>query len=450
MVFRVLIWLAIALLVGFGASWLANQEGVTTITWLGHQAEIESSFLAVAIMALCIAGVLVDRMVRALIAWPSLFSAGWQARRRAKGETALSLGFVALAAGDSRAARKQAKRAEKLLERGVLTDLLVAQSSYASGDASAAARYFKKLAGEKQTAYFGQLGLMRLYQSQQNHHAQIADNALSAAQKAFALDPTSAEAAHFILQKALADGHWQKALDCLQVMLTQPSGQSETDIARAKDLYAQLLRQLAQTATTPKERISYAEQALRERPDFAPAAAVLCEALVEKGDQKGALKAAEKAFRAFPHQMSLTKLRAVYLQNDGQFISHAAKLAGKSVYPDEGYLAVAEFAIESGIWASASQMLSQISDSFVRHNHYYMIKAAIAKGVEDYDAHHHALEKAAAAPRAGHWRCAPCDTIFADYQFDCPQCGARGQTSWHWPQLQGTHMPAVRQGQAAD
>ena len=443
MVFRVLSWLAIALLVGFGASWLSGQEGMTTITWLGHRAEVQSSFLVVAILSLCVAGILVDRIIRALIRWPSLFSAGWQARRRAKGETALSLGFVALAAGDNRAARKQAKRAEKLLERGVLTDLLVAQSSYAAGDATAAARYFKKLAAEKQTAYFGQLGLMRLYQSQQKNDKDIADNALLAAQKAFALDPTSAEAAHFILQKALADRHWQQALSCLQVYMSEATSRETADLAGAKDLYVRLMTQLASEAETQKQTISYAQQALRERADFAPAAALLCEALQAKGDQKGALKVAEKAFRSFPHPFSLDVLRGLRAENDGQFISYVAKLASKSERPDEGYLAVADFAITSGIWASASQMLSQISDRFVRHNHYYMIKAAIAKGIDDEAAHQEALQQAAMAPRAGQWRCQSCASVFEAYHFDCAHCHANGQIIWHWPLQQGAALTPV-------
>ncbi len=148
MMFRVLFFVIAALFIAFAASWLSAQDGVTSITWLGYHAEVESSALVVAIALLCVAGIIIDRLVRALVRWPSLMSAGWQMRRRAKGENALSLGFVALAAGDHRAAHKQARRAEKLLDKGILTDLLVAQSSYASGDSKAASRYFKKLASD--------------------------------------------------------------------------------------------------------------------------------------------------------------------------------------------------------------------------------------------------------------------------------------------------------------
>ena len=97
MMFRVLFFVITALFIAFAASWLSAQDGVTSITWLGYQAEVESSALVVAIALLCVAGIIIDRLVRALVRWPSLMSAGWQMRRRAKGENALSLGFVALA-----------------------------------------------------------------------------------------------------------------------------------------------------------------------------------------------------------------------------------------------------------------------------------------------------------------------------------------------------------------
>ena len=146
------------------------------------------------------------------------------------------------------------------------------QSSYANGDAKAAGRYFKKLAGEKQTAYFGQLGLMRLHQQDsQNSQNALPSLAYQAAEKAFALDPTSAEAAQSHLQKALLDRHWRKALDCLVVYVNHAGGQSESEIKKAGDLHARLCLQIAQEAAENGEitnALSYSEQALAERPNF--------------------------------------------------------------------------------------------------------------------------------------------------------------------------------------
>ena len=436
MMLRALIFVVIALLIAFAASWLSAQEGVSTITWLGYRAEINSSLLVVLMACFAVGLVLVDRVVRALFRLPYLFSAGWQERRRAKGETALSLGFVALAAGDNRAAHLQARRAEKLLEKGILTDLLVAQSSSASGDAKAASRYFKKLAAAPETAYFGQLGLMRLYQ-QDSDNAQAAKLAYGAAQKAFALDATSAEAAQVILRKALEMRRWDKALDCLKVYLNHSGGQSVSEVTKARALYARLSLQMAeevlaqevmaQEVPNRQKAKMLCEQALSQTPDFVPATALLVRLLMDNNDKKAAMKRASACFIASPHHDSLALLRATNDDNNGLFISAAMRLAQKSTMPDEAYLAVASFAISAGIWASASQALSQISDSYVRHNHYYMIEAAIASGLDDEAGHHEALEKAAQAPRARQWHCANCGHSEEQYHFDCRGCGAPGQ-----------------------
>lgn len=442
MMLRAIIFVVIALLIAFGASWLSAQEGVTTITWLGYRAEIDSSLLVVAIIGFTLVVVLADRLVRAVFRLPYMLSSGWQERRRIKGEMALSLGFVALAAGDNRAAHKQARRAEKLLEKGILTDLLVAQSSSARGDAKAASRYFKKLAAAPETAYFGQLGLMRLYQQDNGatQTKQISKDAYQAAQKAFALDATSAEAAQLILRKALEDRDWAKAIECLTVYLNHSGGQSPSEVNKAKALYARLSLQRAMQIVEQhkddsdggaraalKQAMSFCEDALAQTPDFAPASAYFVELALQIGNKKLAQKQAKSCFLKAPFYDNLQSLRAAADDNDGKFISDAMRLAKQSERPDDGYLAVALFAISVGIWASASQVLSHISDVYPRHNHYWRVKAAIAAGLEDDEAHHAALQQAADAPRAASWHCAQCGHSAPHYTFDCQSCQSPGQ-----------------------
>lgn len=437
MIFRSLIFIICGFMVAYGASWLSRQDGTSSMTWLGYQIEIETSYLVVIIAGLVIAAIVIDRLIRALVRWPRLFSSGWQARRRHKGEKALSLGFVALAAGDLKAASREARRAEKLLETTILTDLLIAQSAHAKGDVKAASQYFKKLANEKDTAYFGQLGLMRLHQ--EDSGGQISNAALTAAQKAFALDPTSAEAAHMILKQALQDKQWRKAIDCLKIYMNHSGGQSQNEIDKAKNLYAQLVthRAKAEAETDVKQARALCEDALREAPDFIPAHAQLVALYREKNDKRAAMRAADKAFTLMPQKDSLLLVAQTRQDNDGQLISHLTKLAGRSSYADEAYLAIAEFAIEVGIWASASQSLGQISDKAIKSNHLYLVKAQIAKAQEDDEAHKDALRLAATAPRAGQWSCQACHHHPEEYRFICPSCEAPAQIDWQWPKTKG-------------
>ena len=287
------------------------------------------------------------------------------------------------------------------------------------------------MANEKQTAYFGQLGLMRLHQ--QEAPEALSQQAYHAAEKAFALDPTSAEAAQLILRKALEDEHWAKAIDCLKIYLNHAQSHKADEIQKAGDLYARLSLQRAYQAYEADEisgAINLAEQALSERANFIPASEALVLWLSEKGDKRAAIKRAQKTFMAAPHLTSLMSLRACRDDNEGQFISYATNRAQKSAQPDDGLLAVAQYAISVGIWASASQIVSQISDAYLRHNEFYMVQADIAKGLEDEAGYQQALQLAASAPRASHWQCRHCATTTQHYHFNCPSCALPGQMRW--------------------
>ena len=274
---------------------------------------------------------------------------------------------------------------------------------------------------------------MRLHQS--NSPNQISNAALSAAQKAFALDPTSAEAAQLILKQALQDQQWSKAVECLKIYMNHSGGQSNTEIDKANNLYAQLVTQKAITEaeTDPKQARSLCEEALQQAPYFIPAHQQLVALYRQKNDRRAAMRAADKAFSMSPQTDTLQLVKQARSDNDGQLITHLSKLAAKSMRADDGYLAIAEFAIEVGIWASASQSLAHITDRGMKSNHYYLVKSKIAKAQDDDVAHEDALRQAATAPRAGQWHCQACHHHPDAYHFSCPSCETPAQIDWQWP-----------------
>ena len=125
-------------LVALVVSWFNQQTGESQIQWLGYEIQISTSLLVGFVIAFAVLVMLFDRLWRLIRNWPKMMAHGWQYRRRTNGERALGLGLVALAAGDSRSAQKQARKAEKLLGRGLLPDLLAAQAAHLAGDKNAA------------------------------------------------------------------------------------------------------------------------------------------------------------------------------------------------------------------------------------------------------------------------------------------------------------------------
>ena len=430
-------------------SWLAKQPGMTLITWSGWQIELRTS-LVIAASVLFIASLfLAYRTVRALILWPGWLGHNWQMRRHKKGERALSLGMVAFAAGDHKVARRQARKAEKLLGTGLLPDLLSAQAAHAAGDAKAALRYFTALSRHEDTAYFGHLGLMRLYQ-EQGKEAQ----SLAAAHKALASSDAQSPAAIRIFADDLRAMRWRDALDKLSGFLRQDEGAlaaagmqeglSAGQLVKPSLLAAHLCVLLSEEDIGDKK--GYLERALDFSPRMIEASRRLA-LLASDGQKKSALKRLEKDFKTFPHGQLADLIAKLSGDNDGQLIARLGKLAAASTHSDEARLIVAERALRSGIWASASSMLEEVSLAG-QTNKYFLLASELAVRKQSIDPENkdasslkgkdtdNNLEKEAAllaaahAPHAARWHCLACDDALVQWEMVCPSCGVLGQVDW--------------------
>ena len=412
-------------LVAVAASWLAAQSGTTRLDWLGYRIEVQTSILVAALGFLCLIVIFLDRSWSAIKLWPRLLGAGWANRRRQQGEQALGLGLVALAAGDLRSARRQARKAERLMGRGMLPDLLAAQSAHALGDTGAAKRYFTALAGQRETAYFGQLGLMQLHIGQKDQAA-----ALSSAQKALALQPDSRAAGHHLLAHHLDRENWSDALDALQVLRTD-SYLEPADKARYTRQIA-CLSWLQAVASTGSEQDKKLGEALKQQSDFLPAILSKAASDAESGHSKRSLKMLEKQFTIQPHPDLIALIKQASGDNDGQLISRLSKLAGRSIEPDEAKLVVARAALDTGIWASASNLLSQVGPDG-QTNAYFLMQAELAEIAEKPAEVQAAMIQAAHAPHGPAWRCSDCQVITPQFEAICPSCGSLAGVDWQPP-----------------
>ena len=104
--------------------------------------------------------------------------------RERRGFDALSDGMVAVASGDSKAAMKKAKRAETLLNRPDLTQILAAQAAELSGDRAKTYEAYKAMLPHDRTRPVALQGLTRLKIEEGD-----TDTAMALAKKALALRP---------------------------------------------------------------------------------------------------------------------------------------------------------------------------------------------------------------------------------------------------------------------
>ena len=155
---RLLLLFVLIVLAAGAASWLMAQPGNLSIEWLGWQMEMRSSLAVTLVVITALLLVFFDRLQRALWSMPRWLGGRWRERRHTAGHRALTLGLMAVSAGEPMEARKQAARARRLLNAPQLTGLLSAQAAHLAGDNAAARRYFTALTHDETPNFWGKLG----------------------------------------------------------------------------------------------------------------------------------------------------------------------------------------------------------------------------------------------------------------------------------------------------
>ena len=428
---RKLILLVIwGVIVAFSVNWLSHQTGQANIEWQGWQIEVSTSLLVSLLVVSIICLFMLQRLVKSFISWPSWMSANWRARRKMGGERALGLGMVAFAAGDFKAARKHARSAEKLLGAGMLPDLLSAQAAHASGDSRAALRYFTALSKEKDTAYFGQIGLMRL-----THEKGQSAESIKNARAAFALNPDSVPAAALLLAHDLARQNWVGAYE--KVSLLADHNQDGLGPADTGLLAAHICLMIADQKEKPGDRHDWLTRASGFSERLTAPVLRRADDEHKAGKSRQAIKTIETAFKALPHSDYLEALSRLTHDNEGQFVSRIGTLAAASKNTDNGYLMMAQAALDKRIWASASAALEKIS-SVARTNQYFLLMARLAEmrssnGESFAVDRDYALQQAAIAPRGPVWLCKSCGVSDEQWQVTCGYCSTFGQVGWGVP-----------------
>lgn len=126
---RLILVLFVALLVAFGAAWLAENSGVVTLTIANYEFRSSASVAAVLMLSLLILLGVLLKTISWIVDSPAKLSAFIVERRAGKAYQTLSRGFAAAAAGETQEAAQAARHAEKLLGKSPLVLLLNAQAA---------------------------------------------------------------------------------------------------------------------------------------------------------------------------------------------------------------------------------------------------------------------------------------------------------------------------------
>ena len=289
---RVLFTLGLLALVALGLATLADVPGVISVVFAGKRIEASLLVGGAAVLVLAAAISLVWSVIRFVFRIPGLWSITWRARRRHKGQAALSRGLIAVGSGDAKLARRQAADALRLLGKEPLSLLLAAQAAQLSGERRDAETAFRDMLGTPETKLLGLRGLFVEAKRRGDE-----DAAHGYCEQAAALSPAAMWANEAILEYHGRTKNWQAALGALD------RASRMIDRATFKRYRAVLLTAFAMAAEEkdPDDALDRAREAVKLAPDLVPASTVLARLYAKRGEFRKASKVIEAAWKRSPH-----------------------------------------------------------------------------------------------------------------------------------------------------
>ncbi|WP_171230184.1 heme biosynthesis protein HemY [Ruegeria sp. HKCCA4008] len=446
--FKILVFVAIIGLLALGGHFLMQTSGGVQITVAGTEFTLGPLQSVIALAVLVFAVWLFFKLLSLLIATlkflngdETALSRYFDRNRQQKGYQALADGLLALASGEGRVAMTKASKAEKLLNKPELTDLLVAQAAEMTGDTKKASDTYKKLVTNSATRFVGVRGIMKQKLAEGDD-----ETARKLAEKALAIKPRHEETQDVLLNLQTKAQDWAGARSTLTAKLK--AGYLPRDVFKRRDAVLALSEAkgiLDEGATV--EQQERAIEANRLSPDLVPAAAMAARAYIAKGKPRAATKILKKAWEAQPHP-DLAHAFADIMPDEtpDQRIKRFTALT--RIHPEnmETRLILAELNIVAEDFPEARRALGDVVET-QGDARAYTLMAAIERGEGASDAIVQGwLAKALNAPRGPQWVCTNCHDIQPEWGPVCQNCGSFDTLSWQTPQTPeiasatGVHM----------
>jgi HemY protein len=345
--------------------------------------------------------------------------------RERKGFKVLSEALTALASGEGDVAVVKAGKAEKLLRRPDLTNLIRAQAAELSGDTDDATQAYKRLLEDDRTRFVGVRGLLKQKLAEGD-----TETALKLAEKAFVLKPRNAEMSNTLLQLQAQTENWKGARKTLGAKLKY--GSIPRDLHKRRDAIlaladAQARISAGDTDTGHDEAI----EAARLAPNLVPAAAMAAKSYVALGKPKNAAKVLKAAWAREPHP----DLAAAYAEiepdeSQGDRLKRFAQLIAQNPSHSESRMLEAELEIAGENFPAARKALGDLAET-LPNARTLTLMAAIERGEGSDDSTVKAwLAKALTVSRGPQWTCEKCGQVHQNWVAVCDRCGAFDTLAW--------------------
>ena len=380
-------------------SWyvITTDKGLVHIEWFGTKVDTSGLFASLLLVLLLAVALPILRLLMFLMDAPGRLGKASQRARFRRGQEALALGLIAAEAGEFEEARRQADKAEDLIDEPRLAVLLQARAAEVAGDHAAAERAYSGMLQHEDTELLGRKGLMAaaLKRGDRTAASAHADAALKAAK-------TSAWPFQYAFDLKVQAADWEGAMDALDIGEKRKLVEDKVARRRRAVLLSAAAQKLEHERKLDKAS-DMAQKAFRMSPGFAPAAALASRLLVAEDKQERAAAILEEAWESGPHPAIAHAYRDLMPgESREERARRMASLADRRRDSRESKIVLGELALERGDWNAAQ---SAFDDAYREYpsSRICILFAQVARGRGDENAVRTWLAQAAAAPREADW-----------------------------------------------
>jgi len=410
---RALLTLLVAAVVVAVAWYLAGLPGTVTAQIGGVTFQAAVSVVAVALLVAFVALYILLRLIGALIRLPRVLRARRAAARRGAGDIATTRALVALAAGETGDARREAARARRLLGDTPQTLLLAAEAGRLARRSDEAQEAFRMLAARPDAAFLGYRGLLRDAVDREDWI-----EAARLARQAEAAHPGAVWLREERARLAVRTASWTEAL-----------AMADADTPKAA-----LATAAANAEVEPGRALRLAKRAWKEDPSLVPAALAYARRMRALGREKRAQAVISRSWAVAPHP-DLADFALAPVADKLARVQAAQALTKSNPTHPETHLLLARTALEAGLLGEARRHAEAARDGGLNQRRLWLLLARLEE--EEHGdteagrlAQREALRRAATADADPAWHCGSCHAPQTVWHPACPLCGAAGSLRW--------------------
>ncbi|KAB7614642.1 heme biosynthesis protein HemY [Amylibacter sp. SFDW26] len=444
---RIILFIGIIALITFGIVFVIETGGEVRLS-LAEKEYSFSPLIGVIGLVLLLAALWVAKLALGLMSAVFHFFNGdetaitryFNRNREKKGFDALAEGMVALAAGEGKTAMAQVSKAERMLQRPELTNLVNAQAAEMSGDTKKALKYYKSLLENDRTRFVGVRGLMKQKLAEGD-----TDTAMKLAQKAFALRPAHEETQNLLFEMQSDSGDWSGARETIVTKVRK--GSLPKDVGRRREAILAMAdaKDLLDAGDVEAGK-NAAINANKLAPTLIPAAVLAAEMQTLAGNKSAAAKIIKKAWTGNTHP-DLAAAFAEIEENETseQRLKRFNVLTRVNATDTETRLLKAELALADEDFPAARRALADLHETEPTARS-LSVMAAIHRGEGAGDEIVRGwLNKALVASRGPQWICSSCNKIHVAWTPKCDNCKAFDSMDWKTPPASDDVEQSTRQ-----